>query len=109
MEKVKHALAAVARAVTAIRAALSPSWEQDHPDTLAFVQEWMMSGDHEADQWHRDFAAAIDTRARARAKNAALYLPPPADCANPEVWAQACAACAVAIMFDDEAAKGARE
>lgn len=31
-------------------------------DTVAFVQEWMMSGDHEADQWHRDFAAAIDAR-----------------------------------------------
>lgn len=30
--------------------------------TVAFVQEWMMSGDHEADQWHRDFAAAIDAR-----------------------------------------------
>lgn len=33
-----------------------------NPDTVAFVQEWMMSGDHEADQWHRDFAAAIDAR-----------------------------------------------
>jgi len=31
-------------------------------DTVTFVQEWMMSGDHEPDQWHRDFAAAIDAR-----------------------------------------------
>lgn len=31
-------------------------------DTVVFVQEWMMSGDHEADQWHRDFASAIDAR-----------------------------------------------
>lgn len=38
--------------------------EGEHKDTLAFVQGWMMSGDHEADQWHRDFAAAIDARAR---------------------------------------------
>ncbi|WP_174298153.1 hypothetical protein [Sphingomonas bacterium] len=36
-------------------------------DTVAFVQEWMMSGDHEPDQWHRDFAAAIDERVRALA------------------------------------------
>lgn len=32
-------------------------------DTVAFVQEWMMSGDHEPTQWDRDFAAAIDARA----------------------------------------------
>jgi hypothetical protein len=32
-------------------------------DTVAFVQEWMMSGDHEPSQWERDFAAAIDARA----------------------------------------------
>ena len=30
--------------------------------TVQFVQEWMMSGDHEPNQWHRDFAAAIDAR-----------------------------------------------
>lgn len=32
-------------------------------DTVAFVQHWMASGDHGPDQWHRDFAAAIDARA----------------------------------------------
>lgn len=31
-------------------------------DTVKFVQEWMMSGDHEPNHWHRDFAAAIDAR-----------------------------------------------
>ena len=31
--------------------------------TVAFVQEWMMSGDHEPTKWDRDFAAAIDARA----------------------------------------------
>ncbi|MET0375977.1 MAG: hypothetical protein ABW128_17185 [Rhizorhabdus sp.] len=31
-------------------------------DTVAFVQKWMMSGDHEPTQWDRDFAAAIDDR-----------------------------------------------
>jgi hypothetical protein len=31
-------------------------------DTVAFVQEWMMSSDHEPTQWDRDFAAAIDAR-----------------------------------------------
>jgi len=36
------------------------------PETLAFVQHWMMSGDHEPDQWHRDFAAAIDARCAAK-------------------------------------------
>jgi hypothetical protein len=35
-------------------------WQQD---TVAFVQEWLMSGDHEPTQWDRDFAAAIDARA----------------------------------------------
>ena len=30
--------------------------------TVEFVQEWMMSGDHEPDQWTHDFAAAIDAR-----------------------------------------------
>jgi hypothetical protein len=35
---------------------------EQEQSTVAFVQEWMMSGDHEPDQWHRDFAAAIDAR-----------------------------------------------
>jgi|GEM_PF-6367131 len=34
-------------------------------ETVAFVQEWMMSGDHEPTQWDRDFAAAIDARCNA--------------------------------------------
>jgi hypothetical protein len=31
--------------------------------TVEFVQEWMMSGDYEADDWTKQFAAAIDARA----------------------------------------------
>jgi len=31
-------------------------------DTVAFVQSWLMSSDHEPSQWDRDFAAAIDAR-----------------------------------------------
>jgi hypothetical protein len=31
-------------------------------DTVAFVQEWLMSSDHRPSQWDRDFAAAIDAR-----------------------------------------------
>ena len=34
----------------------------DEQNTVAFVQEWLMSGDHEPSQWDRDFAAAIDAR-----------------------------------------------
>lgn len=30
--------------------------------TIEFVQSWMLSGDYEPDQWHKDFAAAIDAR-----------------------------------------------
>jgi hypothetical protein len=50
--------AAKATAILALQ-----SSERGEADTVAFVQKWMMSGDHEADQWHRDFAAAIDARA----------------------------------------------
>ena len=52
-------------AVAAIIAATQPATLQEgevRKDTVAFVQEWMMSGDHEPDQWCRDFAAAIDAR-----------------------------------------------
>lgn len=43
------------------------------PDTVAFVQGWMLSGDHEPDKWHNDFAAAIDDRsARLEKQNALL-------------------------------------
>jgi len=42
--------------------ALSLLATNSNPDTVAFVQEWMMSGDHDPDQWHHDFAAAIDAR-----------------------------------------------
>jgi len=43
-------------------ASVSSASAEPRKDTVAFVQEWMMSGDHEPDQWHRDFAAAIDAR-----------------------------------------------
>lgn len=42
----------------------SPERPVEREDTVAFVQEWMMSGDHEPSQWERDFAAAIDDRQR---------------------------------------------
>lgn len=41
-------------------------------DTVAFVQQWMASGDHEPDQWHRDFAAAIDARCASPASGKAM-------------------------------------
>jgi Lar family restriction alleviation protein len=39
-------------------------------DTVAFVQKWMMSGDHEPTQWDRDFAAAINARCNPQAEAA---------------------------------------
>lgn len=51
---------------------LPPQERVGEPDTVAFVQEWMMSGDHEADQWHRDFADAIDRRTPPAAAVAAM-------------------------------------
>lgn len=33
-------------------------------DTIAFVQEWLMSGDYPADTWTHEFAAAIDARCK---------------------------------------------
>jgi hypothetical protein len=38
-----------------------PSVEKD---TIAFVQEWMMSADYEPTGWDRSFAAAIDARCK---------------------------------------------
>jgi hypothetical protein len=56
-------LAEMARATKPVfDEALSLLATNSNPDTVAFVQEWMMSGDHDPDQWHHDFAAAIDAR-----------------------------------------------
>jgi hypothetical protein len=56
----------VVRITAAGRAYLAAAPTPQRPvaaqSTVAFVQEWMMSGDHDPDQWHRDFAAAIDAR-----------------------------------------------
>ena len=60
----------IALAAFAEPAAAMPARE----DTVAFVQKWMMSGDHAPDQWHRDFAAAIDARALANRSVEALQL-----------------------------------
>lgn len=49
-DRIRHKFAALSQP--------SPASE----DTVAFVQEWLMSGGHEPDQWHKDFAAAIDAR-----------------------------------------------
>ncbi|MBY2957564.1 hypothetical protein FIV32_02215 [Sphingomonadales bacterium 58] len=43
----------------------SPSPQPDMgsgQSTVEFVQDWLMSGDHEPDDWHKRFAAAIDAR-----------------------------------------------
>lgn len=46
----------------AIFESILPAITEPRADTVAFVQEWMMSGDHDPTQWDRDFAAAIDAR-----------------------------------------------
>lgn len=52
-------------------------------ETVAFVQEWLMSSDHEPTQWDRDFAAAIDARCKRQPTDADIQAMAQRFCATP--------------------------
>lgn len=87
-------------AITLLRSASLPPATDPAKETVAFVQHWLMSSDHEPTQWDRDFAAAIDARCKLQPTDADIQAMAERFCSTPLPWSVASDACATAPAFD---------